>query len=175
MHLGIFGMTESGKSTTAKVLIEVFKKKGVSSLLLDPLEDPSFNADFKTSDPDLFMKVVFSSEKCLVIVDESGDAIGHYNPVMQKLATKGRHWGHTCIFLTQKATQIPPIIRDQMGAVFLFGSGSQSCKAIAEEFNSKEFLTGSELKKGEFIYKTRFGSPVRGSIFRVANRIFSRN
>ena len=104
----------------------------------------------------------------MVFVDESGDAIGHYNPTMQRLATKGRHWGHSCFFITQKATQIPPIIRDQCGQVFLFGSGSQSAKAIAEEFNSKEFLKATELKQGEYIHKTRFGAVSKDSIFRIA-------
>ena len=167
MHTLILGMTESGKTTTAKVLIKKFKNQGVKSLVLDPLKDPGFNADYQTDNPDEFLRVVFSSRSCHVYVDESGDAIGHYNPTMQKLATKGRHYGHSCFFITQKATQIPPIIRDQCSQVFLFGSGLQSCKAIAEEFNSKEFLRCTELRQGEFIHKTRFGKASKGNIFHI--------
>ena len=169
MHTLILGMTESGKTTTAKVLISVFKRRGIKSIVLDPFNDPGFGADYQTNNSDDFLKMVWSSRKCHVYVDESGKAIGRYNQLMDELATTGRHWGHSCFFITQKATQISPIIRDQCGQVFLFGSGHQSCKMIAEEFNDKEFLNATALKQGEFYHKTRFGKLHKGNIFQISD------
>ena len=166
MHILILGMTESGKSNAGKVLIETMRKRGIKSIVLDPLKDPSFNADFQTDNPDHFINVVFGdARKCLVIVDESGEAIGRYNTTMNQLATRGRHWGHTCVFICQKAVQIAPIIRDQCGAVFMFCSGKPSGKMIGEEFNSDKFLDCTKLRRGEYLYKTRFSDIVEGNVF----------
>lgn len=165
MHILILGMTESGKTTIAKLLIKEFKAKGLKTLVLDPLKDPAFNADYQTADQKEFLNVFFASRTCLAVMDEGGESVGRYNEAMQTTATRGRHWGHTCVYLAQKAVQVAPIIRDQCGAVFMFTSGLQSAKAIAEEFNCPEFLNATQLKRGDYIYKSRFGDVVTGSAF----------
>jgi len=171
MHSLILGMTESGKTTLGKILIKIHKAQGGKSIVLDPLGDPEFSADFQTSDPGEFLKVFFNSRSCYVFIDESGDAIGHYNIEMSKTATKGRHYGHSCFYITQKITQIPPIVREQCGQVYMFASGVASCKLISEEFNSREFLNGSELKQGEFYQKGRFDKIKKGNIFEISDKM----
>lgn len=164
MHVGVLGMTQSGKTLALKAYIERFKRAGYSSILLDPLNDPEFNVDFQTSNQYEFIDMVFKSKNCLVIVDETGEQ-GKFNIAVSKLATKGRHWGHTCIFAAQKATQVNTLVRDQWGAVMCFTSGAKSGILLAEEFNCQDLKKCTELRRGEYMYKTRFDPMLRGNIF----------
>jgi len=171
MHSLIVGMTESGKTLLSKCFIKIFNQKGINSLVLDPMQDPEFNATYQTSNPDEFLQMVFLSRSCHVYVDETGDAIGHYNPTMQTLATKGRHNGHSCFFISQSVVQMPPIIRGQSSQIYLFATDNDGCKRIANEYNSKNFMEGTKLKQGEFLHKTRFGKITKGNVFEIAKRI----
>ena len=164
MHIGVNGMTMSGKSLALKSFIIRFRNQGIKSIVLDPLCDPEFDADFQTDNEIEFIDMVYASRKCLVIVDEAGEA-GKFNNAISKLATKGRHWGHTCVFASQKATQMNPLVRDQWGAIMMFTSGRKSGELMSEEFNCPDLKKCTELAKGEYMYKGRFTPMRRGSIF----------
>lgn len=158
-HCLIIGMTESGKTTLAKRLVQEYRQRGVKSIVLDPLSDPSWNADFVTDDPARFRNVVFSSRHCAVFIDEAGDAIGHHEREMFPVATKGRHWGHNVHFLSQRGMQIHPTVRDQCGHLFLFACSMKDAKQFSDEWN-KPILAKEVpfLKKGNYFHVTRFGT-----------------
>lgn len=159
-------MTESGKTTLAKRLINSARNSsGMKSIVLDPLRDPAFNADFQTADPDEFLERVFNSESCLVVVDEGAQMIGRYEGPMLKLATMGRHWGHTCIFLSQRPMQINLTVRNQLSAVALFCSSFDDGKTMSKEFNENELLNCTSLKRGEYYYKMRFKNVEKRKLF----------
>jgi DNA helicase HerA-like ATPase len=154
MHSLILGMTESGKTALAKKLIKEFKAKGIHCISLDPLSDPDWGADFITNDPIEFENVWKASRACICVIDEAG-TVGKFSDSIREAATKGRHWGHSFLFLSQRGTQIEPLVRDQCSALFLFRSGMQSRKVLAEEFNAPELLTDVEML--EFHHCTRSG------------------
>lgn len=156
-HVLIVGITESGKTTLARRLAASYKRQGYTILVLDPLRDPRWNADFITSDPQHFLEVFWKSRRCMVFMDEGGESVGRYDLAMQKTATRGRHMGHSCHYIAQNAVQIAPIIRDQCTHLFLFNSPMRSCKALAEEFNRPELLNGVNFKQGEYIHAVKFG------------------
>src|SRR6516165_7136640 len=89
-HCLIFGMTESGKTTLAKRLAQRYRYHEVKVIVLDSLNDPGWSADFQTTDPDEFLQVFWESRRCAIFIDEAGDAVGKYNTVMQRTATRGR-------------------------------------------------------------------------------------
>lgn len=154
MHSLLLGMTESGKTSLAKQLIQEFRARGVHCISLDPLSDPSFGADFTTNNPEEFAQVWKTSRGCACFIDEAG-TVGKFSEHIKEAATKGRHWGHSFFFLSQRATQIEPLVRDQCGALFLFRSGMQSRKTLAEEFNAPQLLEDIEML--EYHYVTRSG------------------
>lgn len=158
-------MTESGKTTLAKQIANSHKTSGVGVIVLDPMSDPEWVADFKTADPDEFLRVVWDSERCHIYVDEAGDAIGRYNDTMQQLATKGRHWGHSCYFITQRASQLAFTIRAQCRHAFVFTSAKEDCKTLAAEFNKPELLTANELPQGHFFHAQRYGPVEKGKLW----------
>jgi hypothetical protein len=166
-HCLIFGMTESGKTTLAKRLAARNQYHGVKVIVLDSLNDPQWPCDFQTTDPDEFLAVFWSSRKCAVFIDEAGDAVGRYNVVMQRTATRGRHWGHNVHFISQRGVQIAPTVRDQCSHIFLLTSSSADGKIHANEWNAPVLANCHTLQKGQYFHATRFGEVTRGSLFGV--------
>lgn len=170
-------MTESGKTTLAKRLAARYHQHEIPVLVLDSLNDPGWcPADtrdhtlfFQTTDPDEFLKVFWSSRRCVAFIDEAGDAVGRYNLVMQRTATRGRHWGHSVHFISQRGVQIAPTVRDQCGHLFLLTSSIADGRVHANEWNRPELLQCNALGKGNYFHCTRFGVLERGSLFGERN------
>lgn len=159
-------MTGSGKTTLAKQMIQAYKTKGIKTLVLDPLQDPEWQADFQTDDPALFLRAMYECRSCALFVDESGAAIGRYAGEMQKLATQSRHFGHKAHFITQRGAQLDRTVRDQCSTLFVFRTGATDAKTFAEEFGYAELSTANQLQKGEAFKVTRFSAPEKINVFR---------
>jgi hypothetical protein len=157
-HVLLLGMTLSGKTHKAKALSHDYKNAGVGVLVLDPLRDPGWSADFITDDPDEFLNVYWNSRGCMAFMDEGGESVGRYDVTMQKTATRGRHWGHTNHYIAQRATQLAPLVRDQCTRLFLFCSSTKDGEVLAREWNRPELEGCSQLKQGEYYYAVKMGS-----------------
>jgi len=143
----------SGKTTLAMKMSKALQRKNVKTIVLDPFLDPEWYADFITSDQDEFLNVVWDvGRQCAIFVDESGDAIGKYNNVMNELATRGRHWGHICHFICQRPKQLSTTIRTQCSNLAIFKQSLADTKDLANEFVDNEINNAHTLEKGEFIY-----------------------
>lgn len=150
-------MTESGKTTKARQLAANYRRQGIGVIVLDPLRDPAWQADFITDDQEEFLDVFWRSRSCAAFLDEGGESVGRYDLAMQKTATRGRHCGHSCHYIAQKATQLAPIVRDQCSYLYLYTSGLTSCKMLAEEFNKPELLNATQLQRYSYFFASRFG------------------
>lgn len=164
-HSLILGQTESGKTTLAKRLSKQFTAAGKNVLVLDPMNDPEWTAAFRTSDNAKFLEVFWANRSCYVFIDESGDAVGRYDELMQQTATKGRHWGHSCFYLSQRGAQLNATVRAQCRHLFLFTSSVADCKILANEYNSPDLLTATALPQGHYMHKARFGPVERGKLW----------
>ena len=164
-HSMILGMTESGKTTLAKQLATGYMAAGVVVLLLDPLNDPEFPADYRTTDPTEFLDTFWASRSCAVFIDEAGDSVGKFDTLMQKTATRGRHWGHNVHYITQRGTQLSKTVRDQCSNLFLFTTSLSDAKVHADEWNQQEIKAANSLKQGDYYHVTRFGQLVKRSAF----------
>ncbi len=160
-HVLIVGMTESGKTTLAKELCHRHQKHGTQTVVLDPLGDPGWNADFQTRDPVEFLETCKRSVSCAIFLDESAQTVGRYNDEMFWLATSARHLGHKSHFITQRAAQLSPTVRGQCRHLFCFNVSKDDCKALAADFNNDQLLLANVLKQFECIYTSRFGSTVK--------------
>lgn len=163
-HVLILGMTESGKTTLARTLAQHYKRNGVGVLVLDPLSDPRWPCDFVTADSDEFLDVFWRSRRCVAFMDEGGESVGRYNTAMQATATRGRHWGHSCHFIAQRATQLAPIVRDQCTHLFLFCSSLKDGEILADEWNKPELAECAKLRQGEYIHAVKFGASKRHTL-----------
>ena len=123
-------MTESGKTTLAKNLARLSRQKQRGVLVLDPMHD-EWDCDFKTANQDEFLQAFYASQCCDIFIDEAGDAIGQYDKAMFRTATKGRHWGHNCHYITQRGAQLSPTVRTQCSVLFLFAMAREDTELLA--------------------------------------------
>lgn len=158
-------MTESGKTTLAKRLAAKYKAQGFGIIVLDPLHDPEWQADIQTPDPEQFLNAFWKSRKCMVFIDEAGDAVGRYDKAMIQTATKGRHWGHSVHYITQRGAALSRTVRDQCSHLMLFATALPDAKIHAAEWNKDEIRNSHTLKKGEYFHATRFGKIARYRLF----------
>lgn len=158
MHCLVVGRTLSGKTTFAKKKAASLKARGIPIIVLDPLLDPEWRADFITSDPAKFLDILWQSRGCAVFIDEAGDAVGKFNEPMNKCATRGRHWGHKCFFITQRVKQISTTIRTQCSELVVFKQSYNDTKDLADEFVEPLIKEAHRLDHGEFYY-VRHGQP----------------
>lgn len=164
-HSLILGMTESGKTTLAKILASKYRAAGIGVLVLDPLKDPDWQADYITHDPNQFLQVLWNSKQCACFVDEAGESAGQYDKAMIASATRGRHWGHNMHYLSQRGTMINTTIRGQCSQLFLFLSGKNDGKTHAEEWAQDQLRYCTDLKRGEFYHTTRGGVLTKQKVF----------
>ena len=162
MHGLFLGMTESGKSSCAVELARAVKLRGYCVIVLDPFLDPNWKkvSDFITDDESRFLKTVRSSRQCFVFVDEAGETCGNHtiSKGMKWLATQSRHspYGHSCFFIAQRATMIDRTVRNQTRVLYLFETGPDDCRILAQEWNRQEIRdSGPDLAKGEYLYIRR--------------------
>ena len=155
-HTLIIGMTESGKTTLAKKLCENYRKRGISTIVLDPLWD-NWNANFQTSDPNEFMQIVSNpqTQRCAIFIDESAESIGQYNKEMFWLATRARHYGHNSHFIVQRTKQLSPTVRGQCRFLYMFNSPIVDCKDLANDFNEPRLIGGADLEQGKCYFVQR--------------------
>lgn len=154
-HTLILGMTESGKTTLAKRLAKEYRAAGIKVLVLDPVGDPDWNADFQTSNPDQFLKVYWGSKSCAAFIDEGAEVAGRYDNAMITTATRGRHWGHNNHYVCQGATGLSPIIRGQCSRLALFTMNGEAVKTLEKEFN-KDLKAATSFPPGKYIYTGRY-------------------
>lgn len=156
-HIAIYGQTLSGKSTLAKRLAAKYKNNGIGVLVYDPVYDPEWDCDFKTPDFQEFLRVYWTSESCMVFIDEASMVCQHHAADAIKTATMGRHRGHINHYISQRANLMDKTIRDQTSHLFLFNSGNTDCKMHAEEWNVPDLKNGTSLKVGQYYHAKKMG------------------
>ena len=124
-----------------------------------------WECDFVTADQEQFLSAFWASQSCDVFIDEAGDAVGQYERTMIQTATKGRHWGHNCYFITQRGSQLSPTVRTQCGILFLFAMARQDTEILAREWNKPELMEAALLPAGQCFMATRFGEVKRLNAF----------
>lgn len=163
-HKYIVGMTESGKSTLAKLMCMGLNKRGLKIAVLDKLRSTDWQCENVFEDPFEFLEFAKNNEEFFLFVDEGGQAIGRYNEEMEWLATESRHKGHSCIFISQSLTQVAPIVREQSMLFFLFACGEKNTTLLAEECREPLVKKLLKIPKLEFYIVSRFSALEKGKI-----------
>lgn len=165
-HSLIVGMSESGKTTLARQLSHILHSSGHKVLVLDEMNDPGWAADYITDDNDLFLEAFWANRECFVFIDEAANSVGRYDDAMRQTATQGRHWGHSCFYISQRGSGVNATVRGQCRHLYLFSSPIEDCKIYAREFNRTELLEAAQLPQGEYFHVKRFKPEIqRGRVF----------
>lgn len=164
-HVLIVGITQSGKSTLARELLRHYQARDIGALVLDPICDPQWQADYQTDSPEAFLDTARRSWQCALFIDESGEMIGRYNDSMFWCATQARHRGHRSHFITQRPAQLAKTVRDQCTRLCVFAVSPSDAKLLADEWNKAELIEAPGLPAGQFWDVQRFGPPVLRRVF----------
>ena len=163
-HAITIGQTESGKTVWNKKLAGWYRSHGVGVIVLDPMSDAGWPADWKTADPEAFLAFVKDPDQCLqcaLFVDEAGLAIGKFDAGFEWLTCQSRHHGHVCHLITQRAQQVSVNVRSQCSTLYAFNVNADDAKIYARDFNCPMVMDAPGLAQGEFIAASRFATPKR--------------
>lgn len=167
MHSLITGMTESGKTSLAKLLARKLKKAGKKIYVLDPVHDPEWEADFQTNKPDEFLEFIHDRKNwgnAHLFIDESGRAIGRYSKPMEFLGTTSRHFGYSCWCIVHRVEMIPVVLRQSCSQCFAFCALEEDLKTIASEFCSPLLRRPIQWRRYWFIRVGKFSPPFAGMV-----------
>ena len=173
-HVLIIGMTESGKTSLAKLLNGMYRKKGVSSIVLDPINDPGWEPGeecYVTRKQNEFLRVVKQSRSCNVFIDEAGESVGQYQTEMHWLGTRARHYGHSAHFICQRVIQVATTVRDQCSTLYLFNVSKKDSHILADDWNREELKAANTLGKGEFFIVRKFKPIQYGKLIKTGDTL----
>ncbi len=163
MHILVCGTTGSGKSVLANWMVADYEKKKYAVIVYDPYynsESDRVKMQWSkgcvvVNNEEDFLRIFRASQGCVVVIDEASMSIGQHNRAMIETATQGRHYGHRCMYVTQRVTQLSPNVRDNCSELFLFHSSPKDCKIHAEDWCEEELLKANMLQVGEHYHKSR--------------------
>ena len=89
------------------------------------------------------------------------------NKAMDKIATRGRHWGHKNYFICQRAKMISTNIRTQCSELVIFKTSLNDTKDLSDEFVEPLINEAHTLEEGEFIYVRKGAKPSKHNIFEI--------
>jgi hypothetical protein len=75
--------------------------------------------------------------------------------------TQGRHEGHRCFYMSQRAAQVHPNIRENCESLCLFAVSMKAARLWAEEFNDETLLGAVNLPPRAFYFKPSRFQPAR--------------
>lgn len=156
MHVGVLGISQSGKTSLCKELCDEYTVAGHGTLVYDPLFDDGWNASLVTADKGEFIEAYFGSQNCRVFIDESSELDRHADKEFAAMATRGRHYGHLNFFIAQRFTMMPRNIRSQISRVFSFRQGPEDARELSKQIGEKSLLQVSQLQRGKYMYSDGF-------------------
>jgi hypothetical protein len=160
-HIGVFGPGRSGKTTLLqKGIVEPAAKLGTRSIVLDIIGaggwDPSAVV-FK--DINAFYSILWKVKGCLIVIDEATTTIEtRPDEEIIQLFTRIRHNGNTIVVAGHRATNLKPIVREQLGTLYLFRQDENASKMWAASVAEKRLLETQSLVRYEFLYFKAFGA-----------------
>jgi hypothetical protein len=177
-HILIVGRSLSGKTGLAKALGSAMRRRGEEVLALNPTCERGFTrrdefgnaaAEWETHDAELFSREVArrinaAQKRRWLIIDEAHEFFDRGNSPNKWIGTRGRHNGLNLIVVTQRAAELNPTVRGQLGEVYLMACSLTDAAFLADLYGCKELAAATTLKPGEF-YHRRGNELTKGAIF----------
>ena len=158
----------SGKTILNKrILAPWYKRRGIPVIVLDPMLDQEWPADFMTANADEFLALVTDPTKCrqaALFVDEGGMSLTK-DDKFNVLTTTVRHYGHVTHLISHKGTNLTPTLRENCSTIFCFRISDDYARDLAKDFAAPQIRDAAHLPAGEFIKADSFGECIRGRVF----------
>lgn len=146
----VVGTSQSGKTSLVNKLIEGIS---IPVFVRDPIRAKwaKVDARFESSD-ELRGLIAQRKSPCVAIVDEAADFFRVGLIENHWIFTQGRHDAILPIAIAQRVKMMAPNVREQATDLYVFNSGVEASKILAEEYNSPDLLSAPELSQGEYFH-----------------------
>jgi len=161
-RFGIFGPSESGKTTLAKKIAWHFwTKEKRPALVLDAVSKSYWGEHSKVyTSEDKFWQDIFKARDCLVVVDDASVTINRDNE-LNGVFTTLRHQGHKLLVIGHSAGNLLPQMREQLQRIFLFLQNRDSVEKWETVFPGADLTGATKLAQYEFITVANYQPPIR--------------
>jgi hypothetical protein len=156
-HSLIIGVTESGKTTFARVLARQLAKKKQNVIVYDPVGTQTMGGGWPES------AFIFDNEQDFwkyigrddvghshVFVDEGGDLFNLSKPENHWLLTRGRHYGFFVYLICQRPKMVAPSVRHQCGTCYMFRLAMSDATEISKDYGHEWPLDNAQLDAGDY-------------------------
>lgn len=155
MHCLAVGVSRSGKTTLCKALASAFNKSAVVGVY-DPLLT-DWDADFVTDDFRKFVEFAQANTSGYMFVDEAYTIKDkEHRAMLNACLTRGRHYGHSFILISQRFTLVEPTARNQCERVFVFKQAPRDADALYDDYCHPEIKELPKFQRGEYLDMTTF-------------------
>lgn len=167
-HGAYLGMTTSGKTFAAQQEALDFHWQGIGLLILHKPRErwplPAGPKIWQTDNPDDYLRMFWASRGCACFMELADADVEAADTRFHRCFTQGRHEGHRCYFLSQRAAQVHPNIRENCVSLHLFAVSSRAAKLWAEEFADDALLGAAEINPQDHLF---YHIPARGTKARL--------
>ncbi|MDD2764170.1 MAG: hypothetical protein PHE83_09385 [Opitutaceae bacterium] len=165
-HGMFIGATGSGKTFAAQQSAKSFRHQSphpIKTLILHkPLEIwPGSSATWQTEDPEKYLWKWERSRGCACFMELADALVDKWDERFWRCFTQGRHYGHRCYYISQRAAFVHPAIRDNCASLHLFAVPQNAAKMWAVEFNDPALLGAVKLPPRWFYFKPDRYTPAR--------------
>jgi DNA helicase HerA-like ATPase len=173
-HTLYTGVTQSGKTTAARLMAREALKLGHRVIVYDPLGTPTAGGEWGEGsevfeDLEPFLDCVYNAETTHadIFIDEAHHVFSHADKSHLWLLTQGRHYGLQLHLLTQRPTKVHPDARTNCGRCFMFRLAHDDARAIGLDYGFSDIHKIS-LDKGDFLLLNSGTAQFsRGNIFQL--------
>lgn len=164
-HTAMLGQTGSGKTFGAQQIAASMIRRGILTLVLHKPDEhwPAASASWQTHDPARFARMYWASRNVACFMELADADVPKFSDEFRKMFTRGRHGGRHNFFLSQRAAQMHPDIRENCASLFLFSVGKNAAKLWAEEM-SDERLVYAPIPPEIIPPENRTGAPLFGAM-----------
>jgi molybdopterin-guanine dinucleotide biosynthesis protein len=151
-RFGIFGASESGKTTLAKkISYHFWQTERRPSIVLDCVSKSNWGAHAAVFvNEEKFWKYIFEAKNALIVVDDASVTINRDNE-LNGVFTTMRHQGHKLLVIGHSAGNLLPQMREQLQRIFLFLQNEDSIKKWENVFPTADLQGATQLKQYEFL------------------------
>lgn len=153
-HTLLLGRTGSGKTLYAKAkCFELSKITDKQIVIFEPF----YKTKWLSYKPILHFQNIYALQdylkthsNCVVFIDESGEALNR-DITLNYLATRTRHNNHDITFITQRANQLLPTIRNNCENFVSFYCSKSDSIQLSQDSGNEDFLRVPTLNKYEYL------------------------
>lgn len=151
-RFGIFGPSESGKTTLAKkIAFHLYQTEKRRAIVLDRVAKEYWGEHATVyTNQEQFNKDIYIATDALVVVDDGSVTINRDNE-LSGLFTTLRHQRHKLLVIGHSASNLLPQMREQLQRIFLFLQNRESVEKWEVVFPGADLTAATQLQQYEFL------------------------